>query len=79
MVHLFDLILYVQVNSFSVISGWVFLGYIGIKQGLMCLAQGHNAMLLVRLEPFCPAALIGAVLSSSTHLAQRIPNNHETF
>ena len=40
---LFYLILYVSVNNISVLSGWVFLGWTSTKQGLMCLAQGHNA------------------------------------
>ena len=38
---LFDLIFYVPVNNLSVTSGWVF----------MCIAQGHNAVTPVRLEP----------------------------
>ena len=52
-VFLFDLILYVPVYSFSVMSEWVFL-VISTKQGLICLAQGHNAVMLVRLEPTAP-------------------------
>ena len=48
---LFCLILYVPVNSFSVVSGWVFLGWTSTKLGLMCLAQGHNAVIPVRLQP----------------------------
>ena len=48
---LFDLILYVPVNSFSVMSGRFFLGRTSTKQGIMCLAQGHNAVTPVRLEP----------------------------
>ena len=48
---LFDLILYVPVNSFSVKSGRVFLG---TKQELMCLAQGHDTVLPMRLEPTTP-------------------------
>ena len=48
---LFDLILYFPVNNFSVMSGWVFLGWTSTKQGFMCLAQGHNAVTPVRLEP----------------------------
>ena len=51
MKNLFDLILYVPVNNFSVMSGWVFLGGTSSKRGLMCLAQGHNTVILVRLEP----------------------------
>ena len=52
---LFDLILYDPVNNFSVMLGWVFLGWTSTKQGLMCLAQGHNTLTPVRLNPrhFC--------------------------
>ena len=48
---LFDLILSVPVNNFSVMSGRVFLGLTSTKQGLMCLAQVHNTVALVRFEP----------------------------
>ena len=48
---LFDLILYVPVNNFSVMVGRVFLGWTSTKQGLMFLTQGHNAVTPVRLEP----------------------------
>ena len=48
---LFDLILYVPVNNSSVMSGQVFLGWTSTKQGLIGLAQGHNAVPPVRLEP----------------------------
>ena len=50
----FYLILYVSANKFSVMSGWVFLVWTSTKQGLMCLAQGHNAVTQVRLEPATP-------------------------
>ena len=43
-VFLFCLILYVLVNNFSVMSGWVFLGWTSTKQRIKCLAQGHNAV-----------------------------------
>ena len=48
---LIDFILYLPVNKFSAMSGQVFLGSISIKHRLMCLPQGHDAVLLVRLEP----------------------------
>ena len=35
---LFDLILFIPVNIFSVMSGWLLLGWNGTKQDLMCLA-----------------------------------------
>ena len=60
---LFDLILYIPVNNQSVMSGRVFLGWTNTKLGLMCLAQGHNAVMLVRLEP---AALQSRVKHSTT-------------
>ena len=34
--------------------GQVFLGCTSTKLGLMCLAQGHNAVTPVRLEPRAP-------------------------
>ena len=37
-------------NSFSVMSGWVFLGLTSTKQRIKCLAQGHNTGPLVRQE-----------------------------
>ena len=39
----FDLILYVTVNNFFSYAGTGHSGFISSKQGLMCLAQGHNA------------------------------------
>ena len=56
---LFDLILYVPVNNFSVMLGWVFLCWTSTKQGLICLSQGYNAVTPVRLEP---TALLSQVL-----------------
>ena len=50
-VCLFDLILYVPVNNLSVMSGQVFLCSTSTKQGLLCYAQGHNAVTPVRLKP----------------------------
>ena len=51
LLRLFDLILYVPVNNFSVKSGRVFRG---TKQELMCIAQGHNTVPPVRLKPTTP-------------------------
>ena len=42
------------VNNFAVMSGWVFLGWTSTKQWLMWLAQGHNSLMLVWLEPATP-------------------------
>ena len=46
----FCLILYIIVNNFSVMLGRVFVGRNSTKQGLICLTQGHNAMMQVRLH-----------------------------
>ena len=70
-VCLFDLILYVPVNNLLVKSGRVFLGWTSTKLGLMCLAQGHNAVTPVRLEP---AAIWSRVKHSTTdHRATALP------
>ena len=42
------------INNLSVIQGRVFLGWTSSKLGLMCLAHGHNAVTLVRLQPAAP-------------------------
>ena len=42
------------INNLSVMLGQVFLGWTSSKLGLMCLAQGHNAAMPVRLEPMAP-------------------------
>ena len=60
---LFDLILYVPVTNLSVMSGQVFLCGTSTKLGLMCLAQGHYAVMPVRLEP---VALRSRVKHSTT-------------
>ena len=56
---LFDMILYVPVNNFLVMSERVGLpGLNSTKQGLMCLTQGHNALTPVRLKPTTPQSRI---------------------
>ena len=53
-VCLFDLILYVPSTIFQLYkdeSSWV---ETSNKQGLMCLARGHNAVTPLRLEPVAP-------------------------
>ena len=55
---LFDLILYIPVNNLSVMSGRVFLGLTSTKLGLMCLAQGHNTVTLVKLKPATPRSRV---------------------
>ena len=48
------LILYIPVNSFSAMSGRVFLGWTSSKQVWMCLAQGHNTVTPVRFKSVTP-------------------------
>ena len=44
-------------QSFSYV-GTVFLGWTSTKLGLMCLAQGHNPVTPVRLEPAAPRSRV---------------------
>ena len=46
------------INNLSVIKGPVFLGWTSTKLGLMCLAQGHNAVTPVRLDPVAPQSRV---------------------
>ena len=57
------------INNLSVIKGQVFLGGTSTKLELMCLAQGHNAVTPVRLEP---AALRSRVKHSTTELLRSL-------
>ena len=45
-------------NNLSVIKERVFLGWTSTKLGLKCLAQGHNAVMPVRLEPAAPLSWV---------------------
>ena len=74
---LFDLILNVPVNNFSVMSGWVFLGWTSTKQGLMCLAQGHKAVPSVRLEPATPRSWVKH--STTEPLRSKIPDEMQQY
>ena len=58
---LLDLILYIQVNYFSVMSGRVCLDWTSTKQGLMCLAQENNAATPMRLEPATPLSWVSTL------------------
>ena len=53
---LFDSLL--PITNLSVIQGRVFLGRTSTKLGLMCLAQGHNAVTSLRLEPAAPRSRV---------------------
>ena len=55
---LFGFILYVPVNSFSVMPGWIFLGWTSTKQGIKCLAQGHSLVTPVKLESAIPGSRV---------------------
>ena len=46
------------INNISVIKGRVFLRLTSTKLGLMCLAQGHNTVTTVRLEPAAPRSRV---------------------
>ena len=58
MFHLFDLILYVPVKSFPVMSGQVFLGLTSTKQRIKCLAQEHHTVAPMRLLPATPRSQV---------------------
>ena len=47
-----------MVDMFSVMSGRVFPGQTSTKQRKKCLAQGHNAVPPVELEPATPQSRI---------------------
>ena len=55
---LFMLILDVPVNSFSVMSGQVYLCCTSTKQRIKCLAQRHNTVPPVRREPATPRSWV---------------------
>ena len=46
------------INNLSVMWGRVVLGWTSTKLGVMCLAQGHNAVTLVKLEPVTPPSWV---------------------
>ena len=46
------------INNLSVTKGHVFLGWTSTKLRSMCLAQGHNAVMWVRLEPAAPRSWV---------------------
>ena len=55
------------INNFSDIKGWVFLGCTNAKVGLMCLAQGHNAVTPVILEPAAPRSRVKHSITEPLH------------
>ena len=46
------------INNLSVIKGQVFLGWTSTKLGLMFLAQEHNTVTTVKLEPAAPRSQV---------------------
>ena len=54
----FDLIFYIPVNNFSVMSDRTFVCGTSTKQGLMCLAKGQNPVMSVRLKPATPRSRV---------------------
>ena len=77
---LLDLILYVQVNIFRVMSGRVFLCCTSTKQGLMCLAQGYIAVTRTR-NPSILSQALPLSHCSSISLAMTViwPQGYKTF
>ena len=69
---LFDLILYIPVNNFSVMLGRIFLGRSSTKQDFMCLAKGQNTVPPVRFEP---ATLPSRVKHSTTEQLSSLQHN----
>ena len=74
--YFYDLILYVQINSFSVMSGRNFLGLTSTKQRIKCLAQEHNPVALVRLEPATPRFRVNHSIAEPMHSSKTISLSH---
>ena len=62
---------FVWFNSF--VPSTIFLGWTSTKLGLMCLAQGHNSVTPVRLEPASPRSRV----KHSTNESLRSPYMYE--
>ena len=71
MLCLFDLILYVSVNNFSVMLGQVFLGLTSTKQRIKGLSQGHNKVSPVRFEPAKPQSRVKHSTTEPLHYSIR--------
>ena len=63
------------INNLSVIWGRVVLGWTSTKLGLMCLAQGHNTVTLVKFESATPPSRV----KFSTTEPLRSPNSAVTM
>ena len=78
---LFDLLLYVSVNNFSVMLGWFFQSWTSTKQRIKCLAQGHKAVAPVRPQSATPDQS-QALYQWATKLqfdTLKIPNDNESM
>ena len=64
------------INNLSDIKGRVYLGWTSAKLGLMCLAQGHNAVMLVSLEPAAPRSQVEHSTTELLHqqITEKDPN-----
>ena len=58
-------------------SGHVFLGPTSTKQGLMCLAQGHNTVKSVRLEPTTPQSRVKQSTTEPPYILESTFTNSE--
>ena len=61
-------------NKLSVIKGRVFLCWTSTKLGFMCLAQGHNTVTQVRLEPAAPRSRVKHSSTEALCSAQNLEN-----
>ena len=52
-------------------SGWVFLGLTSTKQRIKCLAQGHNPVSPMRLEPTTPPSPVKNSTTEPSHSSYR--------
>ena len=64
------------INNLSDIKGRVYLGWTSAKLGLMCLAQGHNAVTPVNLEPAAPRSRVKHSTTEPLHqqITEEDPN-----
>ena len=64
------------INNLSDIKGRVYLGWTSAKLGVMCLAQRHNAVTLVSLEPAVPRSWVKHSTTEPLHqqITEEDPN-----
>ena len=61
------------INNLSDINGRVYLGLTSAKLGLMCLAEEHNAVTPVRLEPAAPRSRVNHWATAPAKLQKKNP------